>query len=136
MADDSELDYLRTFLIAAITVGTATTVKHADEVGNKANIAGGVKIYIAHGEPIGFNMGLYQKVNTITLQQTTEALLGTMFNQLIIGINKLNFRETIAAYTRPAVLIGLKLRLGSKTKRIKNKYHKMELQLVSLWSCA
>ncbi|KKM74537.1 hypothetical protein LCGC14_1399260, partial [marine sediment metagenome] len=128
MVDDSELDYLRTFLLK---VHTTAGVEHVNEVGVSSKIvdAGGTKIWVGHGELIATDSRVrqYEKKYLVKLQDITEALLTTMLNNILIGIWKLQTWQTIAAYTRETSLISLKIVSGSKITDHKKKNYRMEI---------
>lgn len=106
MVDDSELDYIRTFLGK---IHTAATVKQIQEAGNLTYINDTQRMLVLPGELIAVFFNWYIKRYKVQISETSEANLTTAINNIIIGIEKLNRRETITAYTRPSTLIHCKL---------------------------
>lgn len=123
MPDDSELDYVRTFLGK---VHTAATAKHKDETGKLALIADTQRILVFPGELIGTLDYIYQKRFKVQVSETSEANLTTALNNIINGIYKFNTRQTISGYTRPSSMIHILLREAGETKNNKKS---------GRWSC-
>lgn len=111
MADDSELDYIRTFLGK---VHTTATVKHWSECRRLKDIADDSRMLVHLGELINANPYLYEKLYEVELEETTEILLTTALKNIITGIYKLNNREPITEYTRPSELNSISIHHGSK----------------------
>ena len=135
MADDSELDWIRDFFAKVLTT---STVKHKNE--SEAGIddmlvysTATSKVWIDHGEPVMFDTGIYEKLHIIELQESSELLLQTMLRNIIDGVSKLNHRETIASYTKPSTLVGMKIRLGNKITNSNDGRFKMDLQVIVKW---
>lgn len=102
MADDSELDYLRTFLAC---VHTAATVKHLFETGKSTNTADTQKMLVYPPELIGSDGDdFYWKRYLIKITEISEANLSTALNNIFIGIKKFNKRTAITSFTRPATM--------------------------------
>lgn len=109
MADATELDYIRTFIGA---VCTGSTVEHIVEHGEKVTSiidATFQKILVKQGELIETYCNVYIKRFKVLLSQASEILLITTLNNLIDGIQKLNKRLSITAYTKPSTLIWIDL---------------------------
>ena len=114
MVDDSELDYIRTFLGK---VHTAATAKQKEETGKIALIVDTQRIYVLPGELIAPTSSYtYTKRYKVQISETSEANLTTAINNFMIGIFKFNTRQAIAAYTRPSTMLHIELRNGSETK--------------------
>ncbi len=97
MADDSELDHLRTFLLYACY---NTIVKHFSEVKKISAINHTRRILILPGELIGVDGKFYTRRYKVQISETSEAALMETFNQLIEGIDDLNKgRESTVYYT-------------------------------------
>lgn len=104
MADDSELDYIRTFLGL---VHTTATVKHRQEIGKISSIsdASGEKILVFPGELLSVSDSkLYTKRYMVQLSETSEAGMMGMLNDIIEGCYKMNNRIAITSFTRNAVM--------------------------------
>ena len=99
MADDSELDYIATFLGK---IHTAATVKHIDETGKITNIADTQKMLLYPPEILGAYSTRMMKQYQITIIETSEANLTTALNNIQAGILKCNRRETITDFTKPS----------------------------------
>lgn len=98
MADDSELDYIRTFLGK---VHTTATVKHWDEARQLSQINDTSKILVKMGTIMHSTQYVTVKRFKLLLSETTEAALSTAHNNIAIGCDKLNRRIAITEYTRP-----------------------------------
>ena len=85
MADDSELDYLKTYLTYACY---AITVKHFSEVKKLSSINDTRRILIFPGEIISVDGKFYKKRYKIKISDTSEAQLMDSFNRLVIGIDR------------------------------------------------
>ena len=132
MADDSELDYIRTFCLAVMT---GYTIKHSSETKELKNIDDTQRGLIFPGEIL--YIGDVYKITRykIQLSDATEAALTTGINNLIIGKKKYNRRETIAAYTPVASMTHISLSPGSISKEVgKAKRWKIELSIDIVWS--
>ena len=95
MADDSELDYLRT-LIAYFC--TNSTVKHYSEIRKISAIDDTRRILIFPPELINVNGSFYTKRYRVQLSEPSEADLMETFNNLLNGIDELNRGEITTAY--------------------------------------
>jgi len=102
MADDSELDYLRTFLGK---IHTSATVKHFSEVRKIASINDTSKMLVYPPEVVGITDFYTEKTFKVSIVESTEANLMTALNNVILGCWKLNTRQTITDYTRPSSFI-------------------------------
>ena len=87
MADDSELDYIRTFL-QHICINSR--VKHFSEVKEISNIIGTSRILVYPGESIGVDGKFYKKRYKVKISDTSEAALMETFNYIIDGTLRLN----------------------------------------------
>ncbi len=83
MADDSELDYLKTFF----THITSSTVETFSEVKKISNIASTKRLLIFPPELINIDGKFYTKRYKISLLETSEANLMSTFNQIVEGID-------------------------------------------------
>ncbi|MFX1371335.1 MAG: hypothetical protein ACFFCE_05700 [Promethearchaeota archaeon] len=115
MADDSELDYIRTFLGK---VHTSATVKHISEsksiYSDKYGAGKTHRMLVEPGEVLSADNYRYVKRYKIKLSETNEANLMSAFNNILEGILKFNRRETITDYTRPSVMNYIKLAYSNK----------------------
>lgn len=110
MADDSWMDYIRTFLSK---IHTTATVYHITEKG-KQPIGDTEWIRVYPSELMSSNEHYHLLRFRITLHESTEPLLMAAVNNIAIGVSKLNRRETITDYTRPASFIHVELKDGNK----------------------
>ena len=111
MADDSELDYVRTFLGA---VHTAMTFKSFSETKVITAIDDTQRGLVYPPELMSATDNYTIKRFDVLLSETNEANLTTAISNILAGIKKLNRREAITSYTRPAVLCNIKLMKGTK----------------------
>ena len=101
MADDSRLDYLRTFIAA---VHTDATVKHCEEVSKIEKINDTERIFINEGvimQTENYNVTLRYKID---ISADSEINLSTAHNNILIGIRKLKTWTAIGGYTRESTL--------------------------------
>lgn len=103
MADDSELDYIATFIGK---VNTAHTVKTIETVRNINLINDTQSVLIFAGETVGNKKISIKRRYHIQYKDATEGALNSSFYALNEGIRKANARETITDWTRPTNLIG------------------------------
>ncbi len=94
MVDDSELDYLRTFLTYACL---NSTVKHFSEVKKISAINDTRRILIYPGELLSVDGKFYKKRYRVQLSEPSEANLINTFNSLINGIESLSKGITIGS---------------------------------------
>lgn len=110
MADDSELDFLRTFLAA---VHSAATVKHIMESGSSlGNIRASRKMLLFPGELISAHSERMRKRHLLKVAEDSEAHLTDALNNLQNGAAKLNRRESIDGYSKPSSLCYVELVSG------------------------
>jgi len=111
MADDSELDYIDTFLTA---LHTGYTVQTIETTRNINLIADTQSVLVFAGETMGSTILTVIRRYPLQYRDTTEGNLNAAFYALNEGIRKLNARDTIAGYTKPTSLVGMKLVSGGK----------------------
>lgn len=132
MVDDSELDYIRTFLGK---VHTAATAKQKEETGRLGLIADTQRLLIFPGELITSDSYTYKKRYKVQVSETSEANLTTALNNIIDGIYKFNTQQTITSYTRPTTMLHIKLRDSTLNKfNKKSTRWNCEINLDILWS--
>jgi len=95
MADDSELDYIRTFLQYACPY---STVKHFSEVKKTSAINDTRRILVYPGELIGVDGKFYKKRYKIKISDTSEASLMEIFNSIMEAIHDLSRGQEATAY--------------------------------------
>lgn len=115
MADDSNLDYVRTFIAAC---HTTATVKQFSEAKNINLINDTERILIYPPELISVDFNHYTERYMVKLSEVNEAGLLGMRNDIITNIEKLNKRETIAGYTRETTLLNAILKYSNKAFEI------------------
>ena len=111
MADDSELDYVRTFLNKVHTVMTFKSFSEARVITAINDTQRGL---VYPPELMSATDNYTIKRFDVLLSETTEANLTTAISNILLGIKKLNRREAITTYTRPAALCNIKLMKGTK----------------------
>jgi hypothetical protein len=104
MADDSELDYIITFIGK---VNTAHTPKSIETTKNINLIDDTQSVLIYAGETLSSTSYSIMRQYHLQYKDATEGALNASIYALIEGIRKLNTRETITAYTKPTSLIGM-----------------------------
>jgi len=134
MVDDSELDYLRTFLLK---VHTAATTKHKpEEIGRISNVADTQRILVHPPEFMGQDYeDFYWKRYQIEIDETSEANLTTALNNIMIGIRKFNRRIAITGFTRPSTMCHVKLGKSTPTRVLAGRGRwKLKLYIDVEWS--
>jgi len=101
MTDDSNLDWIRTFIGK---VHIAATVKHEGEVKDITKIDDPQRILIHNGISVAQFLNSYENRHEIEIEDTSETGLTSGLNNIINGINKLNDRKEISGYTKPPTL--------------------------------
>ena len=96
MADDSELDYIRTFLTKILPL---TTTKHFSEVKKISVINDTTRILVYPGELIGVDGKFYTKRYKVKISETSEAALMATLNTIIENIEKLQRGQTIGQFS-------------------------------------
>jgi len=111
MPDDSELDYIRTFLGA---VHTEATVKHFDEENNISLIADTRSMLVFPPEMLGSDGDdFYWKRYMVSILEESEIKMIDAINLIIIGIKEFNRRTAIDGFTRPATMCHIKFAYSS-----------------------
>jgi len=102
MVDDSNLDYIVTFLgkcHTTATVNSYTTIKNINFINDTE------RILVYPPEIISVDNNHYVERYMVKLSEVDEAGILGMRNDIIDNIIKLNTRQTIAAYTRETTLL-------------------------------
>lgn len=102
MADDSEMDYLQTFLEEATTALVIDTYETNKKV---SDVAGEKKCLIEPGELLSADGSFYKKRFKIKLNVATEAIMTGFINEIIDGCKAYNRRA--AGYTYPSVMCNI-----------------------------
>ena len=102
MPDDSELDYLITFLDEATT---SVTVKSFETIRKLPLIAGTKKILIEPGELLSTDGPFYKKRYKIKIGLENEANMMSIINEIINGT--LNYNKRKAGFTYPTVMCNI-----------------------------
>lgn len=111
MVDDSELDYLRTFMMEA---HAAATAKSFSEVKNISLINDDDRVLVYPGGLISSQFNHFIKRYRVKLSQTSEITLTTILNDIVDGIEKLNKRIAVGSFTKPNTMCNMKLAYGNK----------------------
>lgn len=116
MADyTTEMDCIRTFLLA---VHTVATTKHYTEERNIADIvdASGQKMLVTIGEIISRDGDFYWKRYKVQISELGESALTIAINNIIIGIGKFNRRANITGfiYTSAPTMCNMKFVYSNK----------------------
>ena len=133
MVDDSELDYIRTFLNC---VHTAATTKHIQEVGNLLMVADTQKMLLFPPEILGSDGDDFMwKRYMVKVSETSEANLTTAINNILIGIKKFNKRIAITSFTRPTTMCHMKWSNSNKAYfNFKSKRFELDIWIDIEWS--
>jgi len=113
LVDDSELDYIRTFLLK---VHTAATTKQKEEQPRLSKIADTERMLVNEGEVLKTSDYSVTKRYKVDIEADSEANLSAAINNIVIGIRKLEAWQTITAYTRPASLYHIIFRNANKAQ--------------------
>jgi len=116
MADDSELDYIKTFLEKVHTTHTIATIETTKNI-HMINDTQAILVYA--GESLSADRIMIKKQYSLQFKDASEGALNSSIYALCEGIDKLNARETIAAYTKPNSLVGMSFLSSGKD------YHQM-----------
>ena len=108
MADDSELDYVRTFVGEVMT---GYTIKQFSEVKLLSLINDTQRGLVYPGEPILVTDVYYTKRYKLALSDTTEAALNVGYKLLMVGARKYNSR--LAGVTQVADMTHIKISAGT-----------------------
>lgn len=115
LADDSELDYIRTFLAQACT---GTTVKHQAEAGSiydeQAYTTATSRIFIFPPELMGSFSTRKVERYQLQLKESTEALLTTMYNHIQSACQTANRWGSVGTWTRPSTFCNIHVANGNK----------------------
>jgi len=109
MVDDSELEYMTTFIDEATT---ALTVKSFVEIRNVEQVAGAKKCLIYPGETLSIDGSFYKKRYLVKLSLENENNMTSIVNEIIEGIKTYNKRG--AGYTFPVTMCNLKFAYSGK----------------------
>jgi c-di-AMP phosphodiesterase-like protein len=132
MVDDSELDYIRTFLGK---VHTAATAMQIEEAGNLALINDTQRMLVFPGEILSVSSTRITKRYLVKVSETGEATLTTAINNIQIGILKANRRQTITAWTKPASWCTIRFANSNKQfYNLKTKRWDCDIYLDIEWS--
>ena len=116
MVDDSELDYIRTFLNNA---HTGVTAKQFSEIKKIDMIIDTSRMLVFPPEILGSDGDDFiWKRYKIQVSESTEALMSTAINNILIGIKKFNKRIAIGSFTRPSTMCHMKW--SNSTKAFEN----------------
>ena len=130
MADDSELDYVRTFVGEAMT---GYTIKHFSEVRNVSMINDTQRGLVYPSEIITANDVYYTSRFKLKLSDATEAALTTGLRNLFAGIATYNRRQT--GVTQVAEMTHIRARAGSKSFEVgSNRRWNVDVSLDIMWS--
>ena len=110
MADDSELDYIRTMVGEVMT---GYTIKQFSEVKNISLISDTQRGLVYPGEMITIHDVYYIKRYKLALSDTTEAALMAGYKLLIAGARKYNSR--LAGVTQVASMAHIRVQPGTKS---------------------
>lgn len=107
MVDDSELDYLKTFIDEATTALTVETYE------TKRKATGRKNCLIEPGELLSVDGSFYKKRFKLKLRTLTEAIMTGFINEIIDGTIVYNRRG--AGYTYPVTMCNIKFVYTNKT---------------------
>jgi len=121
VVDATHLEFIRTFLGY---VHTTATVKHYGEqrkIG-EGDIIDTSSMLVYPGELIGTYSNVTNSRFKVTVYEQSEALMMAALNNIINGCQKLNTRQPIASYTRPAAFIWAEVKFTNKPFVTKNNH--------------
>ena len=95
MADDSELDYLRTFIKSATGL---SSVRHFSEIRKIDSIKGSRRILIYPPELMNIDGKFYNKRYKVQMSDTSEVALNSTFNAIVNSIDFFNRNNTLENY--------------------------------------
>lgn len=110
MVDDSELDYLITFIDEATT---GLTVKSFETIRKVEKIAGLKKCLIEPGEILSIDESFYSKRFKVKLSVATEAIMTSIINEIVEGAK--NYNKRAAGYTFPVTMANVKFVYSNKS---------------------
>jgi hypothetical protein len=130
MADDSELDYIRTFVGEVMT---GYTIKQYSEVKNISNIGDTQRGLVYPGEILSVSEVYFVSRYKLKLQDTTEAALTAGIKLLITGTKTYNRRQ--AGVTQVASMTHIVVNSGNKAYEVgTTKKWNQDLFLDVVWS--
>lgn len=109
MADDSELDYLKTF-IGEVT--TSLTVNSYEDKRKLMDVTGEKKCLIEPGELLSVDGSFYKKRYKIKLSLENEANVMSILNEIIEGI--FTYNSGASGLTKVSVMCNLKFAYSNK----------------------
>jgi hypothetical protein len=112
-----ELAYIKTFLEKIHTTHTIATIETTKNI---HMIDDTQSILVYAGESLSADRIMIKKQYNLQYIDASEGALNASIYALCEGIDKLNAREAIAAYTRPNSLVGMSFLSSGKD------YHQME----------
>ena len=104
MVDDSELDYIKDFLVRVHTAHTIATIETTLNI-HTINDTQAILLY--GGESISSSGNILKRQYKLQYKDASEGALNASIYALIEGIRKLNAREAITSYTRDTSLVGM-----------------------------
>ncbi len=129
MADDSELDHIRTFLMK---VHTTATAKSSSEVGRLSMINDTSRILVFPPEIVGRYNNVFIKRYLVKLSEASEALLTAALDNILDGIQKANKRTAISEFTKPSTWINIEFISANKAfenRKTKRFYQDIILEI-------
>ena len=122
----TQLDDVVTFLGKSGTVAVTVTVKHVEDSGSLRHVGSGNRILVNEPGLTSYDWGIleYTYDYDCLIDVDTEANYTILLDGLKTNIDKLNRRETITSYTKPATLVRVTL-TGERMKfaRPSNRVH-------------
>lgn len=125
MVDDSELDYLKTFVDEATTALTVETYE------TKRKGTGRKNCLIEPGELLSVDGSFYKKRFKLRLRTTTEAMMTGFINEIIDGT--IVYSKRGAGFTYPATMCNIKFAYTNKTF-VEGEIWKNDVYLDVRWS--
>lgn len=99
-----ELAYIKTFIEKVNTTHTVATIETTKNI---HTIADTQAVLIYPGESLSADRIMVKRQYKLQYKDATEGALNASIYALCEGIDKLNAREVITAYTRPTSLVGM-----------------------------
>jgi len=117
MVDDSELDYLITFIDEATT---ALTIKSFETIRRVEKIAGVKKCLIEPGELLSVDGSFYKKRYKAKLSVATEIVMTSIINEIVEGT--ISYNKRAAGFTYPVTMCNIKFIYSNKSYIDNNRW--------------
>ena len=118
-----------------VGVWSGATIKHFSEKKNINYISDTNRVLVYPGTLLSTFENTYTKRYMIRCSQTTEITSTTCLTNIMAGIVKLNKRIAITAYTKPSILMNIRLVQGSRSyENPKTKRWDTNIYIIVQWA--